>query len=336
MTIKDIAKECGVGLGTVSRVVNDQAGVSIATREKVQAVIKKYGFVLNQNAKLLKAQDRHTIVVLVKGSSSIWLNSLLECIQNRLLSSPYTVDVVFLDEYENEALQACKIFYEWKPVGMIFLGGAPDVYKEDFEKVQIPCVIISNQAHSVDNENLSSVSTDDCDSSAYMAKYLLENGHTSIGIIGGDLKSSDLSRRRYDNFKKVLDDNGIAFNHETQYATAKYSFEGGAEAAKVLMQRSPKITAIFTMSDVMAIGAIRSLKDMGYSVPDDVSITGFDGLDLSEYVCPRLTTIKQQKELLVQQGIEVLLDGIELHKQCEHIFVPFEFIEGESVCKLKK
>ena len=85
------------------------------------------------------------------------------------------------------------------------------------------------------------------------------------------------------------------------------------------------------MADVMAIGAIRALKDMGYSVPEDISVTGFDGLDLAKFYCPSLTTIQQKNELLVEQGLSLLLDRIEHHKPCKHILVPFEFIEGESV-----
>lgn len=334
MTIKDIARECGVGVGTVSRVLNEQPGVSVATREKVQTVIDKYGFVLNQNAKMLKAQERKTLVILVKGSSSLFLNSLLECIQKRLETLPYTADVVVLDEYDNEAQQACRIFYERKPVGMVFLGGSPDVYKEDFAKVQIPCVIISNQAYSVDNSNLSSVSTDDNEASKTIAEYLLKNGHRNIGIIGGDFETSEPSRRRYESFKKALDENEIPFDFEKNFVSAKYSFEGGAEAAKLLLARCPDITAIFTMSDVMAIGAIRTLNDLGHSVPKDISVTGFDGIDLAEYFSPRLTTIRQKKELLVEKGFSILLECIENNKSSAHTLVPFEFLKGESVRNL--
>lgn len=323
-----------MGVGTVSRVLNEQPGVSVATREKVQTVIDKYGFVLNQNAKMLKAQERKTLVILVKGSSSLFLNSLLECIQKRLETLPYTADVVVLDEYDNEAQQACRIFYERKPVGMVFLGGSPDVYKEDFAKVQIPCVIISNQAYSVDNSNLSSVSTDDNEASKTIAEYLLKNGHRNIGIIGGDFETSEPSRRRYESFKKALDENEIPFDFEKNFVSAKYSFEGGAEAAKLLLARCPDITAIFTMSDVMAIGAIRTLNDLGHSVPKDISVTGFDGIDLAEYFSPRLTTIRQKKELLVEKGFSILLECIENNKSSAHTLVPFEFLKGESVRNL--
>jgi len=138
MTIRDIARECGLGLGTVSRVLNNQPGVKESTREKVQSVVDKYGFVVNQNAKLLKEQGRKSVYLLVKGSSNVLLNLLLEIIQKRFEELPYNASVVVLNEYDNEALQACRICYEQKPLGLIFLGGNPDIYKEDFRKFKFP------------------------------------------------------------------------------------------------------------------------------------------------------------------------------------------------------
>ena len=128
MTIKDIARECGCAIGTVSRVLNNHPDVSEKTREKVLAVVHKHNFILNENAKLLKAQDCKMLKVLVKGTSNILLNSLLERIQKRMEQLPYTASVVVLDEYDNEAKAANRIYYEQKPVGIIFLGGSPDLF----------------------------------------------------------------------------------------------------------------------------------------------------------------------------------------------------------------
>lgn len=331
MTIRDIARECGLGLGTVSRVLNNQPGVKESTRGKVQSVVDKYGFVVNQNAKLLKEQGRKSVYLLVKGSSNVLLNLLLEIIQKRFETLPYNASVVVLNEYDNEALQACRICYEQKPLGLIFLGGNPDIYKEDFSKIQIPCVVITNQAIEVKNSNLSSVSTDDTRATEYSVEYLIKKGHKKIGVIGGELNESEVTRRRYASFCDVIKRHGLDFDFDRQYAVSKYSLDGGAEAACELMTKAPELTALYTMSDVMAIGAMRKLADMGYSVPKDISLMGFDGIPVSEYSCPRLTTIKQKRELLAQQGISILLECIESEEKSRHILLPFEFIEGESV-----
>jgi len=333
MTIKDIAKECGCAIGTVSRVLNNHPDVSEATRKKVMEVVEKYNFVLNTNAKLLKQQERKTIVVLVKGTSSILLNALLEKIQKKFEALPYNVDVVVLDEYDNEAQQANRIYYERKPLGIIFLGGNPERFQEDFGKIKIPCVLISNEAKNVENDYLSSVSIDNFDASYFLANNLIQQGHKKIGVIGGEL-SSDVSQRRYEGFATAMQDAELRFDLKNDYVTSKYSFEGGAEAAKKLISQKPDLTGIFTMSDVMAMGAIRQLKDLGYSVPDDISVVGFDGISLADYYCPRVSTIKQPEDELVEKGLDLLLNCIDNQSKPVHLHIPFEFITGESVKKI--
>lgn len=331
MTIKDIARECGVAVGTVSRVLNNHPDVSEKTREKVLAVVQKHNFILNTNAKQLKEQNRKTIVVIVKGTSSILLNSLLERIQKRIEPLPYNASVVVLDEYDNEAKAANRIYYEQKPVGIIFLGGSPDLFQEDFAKLLVPCVVISNEAQLIEGVLLSSVSTDNFTAAQYSANYLIQNGHEKIGVIGGDLGGSGITQRRYDGFLSAIQRAGLTFDYETAYVTSKYSFEDGAAAAKRLVEKFPDMTAIFAMSDAMAIGASRQLTDMGYKIPDDISIIGFDGISLADFYCPRLTTIRQLSDPLVDEGLRILLDSIENNALPVNKFIPFEFVQGESV-----
>ena len=334
MTIKDIAKECGCAVGTVSRVLNNHPDVSDATRQKVMEIVEKYGFVLNTNARILKAQSNKNLVIIVKGSCSILLNGLLEKCLKHIENTPYEVSVIVIDEYDNEAQRAIRVLGELKPMGIIFLGGCPDAYEEDFCNINVPCVLISAQADNVPNGNLSSVSTDGYMASGSSAKFLIYNGHTKIGVIGGELKSSALSRTRYQGFLDAIKAAGLSFDEEKQYVTSKYSFEGGACAAEALIKKFPDLTAIYTMSDVMAIGAMRRLKDMGYQIPQDISIIGFDGLSLADYCIPRLSTIKQLQDELVQKGMDVLLNCIERKASSVHIFTPYELIEGESVRKI--
>lgn len=333
MTIKDIAKECGCAIGTVSRVLNNHPDVSEKTRQKVMAVVEKHGFVLNTNAKQLKTQDRKNIVIIVKGASSTLLNGLLEKIQKKLEILPYTANVVILDENDNEGMVATRINFEQKPLGFIFLGGSPKKLRGDFEKVHIPSVLISNQAESLGNAYLSSVSIDNMKASFTSAEFLLKNGHRRIGVIGGAL-DSEISSTRYEGFLSALISAGVHFDFDHSYEIAKYSFEGGALAAKRLIEKNPDITAVFTMSDAMAIGACRAFRDLGYKVPENISVIGFDGLAISDYLCPRLTTIRQIEEELACEGLNVLLDSIENKASCCHKIVPFEFIEGESVKKI--
>ena len=331
MTIKDIAKECGCAIGTVSRVLNNHPDVSDKTREKVLSVVNKHNFVLNVNAKQLKAQGRKNIVVIVKGTQSPLLTSLLEGIQHKLEPLTYTVEVVVLDENDNEAVNAVRIYFEQKPIGFVFLGGSPDKYPADMEKIKVPCVLISNAAEDISFSNLSSVATDNTEASFFATQHLLNNGHTNIGIIGGNIDTSFVTKSRYEGFINAITQAKINFEYEKSYVFSKYSFQGGFEAVEELIKKNPDITAIYAMSDVMAIGACRKLTDMGIKVPEQISIIGFDGIELSSYTSPRLTTILQLKDELVEQGISILLDNIERNGKAIH---KFDFMEGESVKKI--
>ena len=331
MTIKDIARECGCGLGTVSRALNNKPGIKEETRQKILEVVEKHGFAINNHAKQLKAHDSMTIAIIIKGASNILLTSMLSVIQKKLETLPYTTSVTVIEEEDNEASVANHIYYEEKPIGIIFLGGNPDKYSEDFNKIKIPCVLISNEAENIENSNLSSVSTDNLIASEYSAKYLIDKGHRKIGIIGGNLNNSEITNKRYQGFLKTVKDAGLDFNFDKSYVAAKYTFEGGATAVKKLIEQNPDITAVWTMSDAMAIGAMRELQDLGYKVPEEISVIGFDGLPIAGYYTPRLTTIMQQEVELAEKGLDLLLGSIEDKAPAAHLLVPFKFIEGESV-----
>lgn len=331
MTIKDIAKLSGYAVGTVSRVLNNQPNVSEKARKTVLEVAEKYNFVRNTNAQLLKQQGRY-IAILVKGVSNILLNSILEIIQKKIGETIYTSSVFVLDEYDNEAKTALKIYYEKRPAGIIFLGGNPERYESDFNQIKVPCVLVTNQAANVTNKMLSSVGTDDVTASKRVTEYLIECGHKNIGVIGGDINNSEISERRYNGLMQAMKEHGLPFDFETQYQTAKYSFDGGARAAKAIIGKFDEVTAILSMSDVQAIGAIRQLNDMGLRVPNDISVTGFDGLPLTQYICPRLTTVRQFEQQLAECGTLALLRAInKKNEESAHILIPFELIKGESV-----
>ena len=331
MTIKDIAKECGCGVGTVSRALNNQPGVKEETRARILEVVNKHGFVINDYAKQLKATSSKTITIIVKGMSNSLLTDMLSIIQKKLETLPYNTNVIVIEEEDNEALVAKEVSSSQRPIGIIFLGGNPEKYKEDFMKINVPCVLISNEAEKIENSHLSSVSTDNMLAAYSSAKYLIDKGHKKIGIIGGNLSNSVITIKRYQGFLKAINESGLTFDEKSSYVSTKYSFQGGEEACEKLMEQRKDITAIWAMSDAMAIGAIRKLTDMGKKVPEDVSVIGFDGLPYSEYYSPRLTTIKQQSRELAEQGLDILLKTIEEKITSSHILLPFTFSEGETV-----
>jgi len=131
-------------------------------------------------------------------------------------------------------------------------------------------------------------------------------------------------------------ESGISFERERCYEPAKFSAEAGYDSARRLLERAPEITAVFALSDTVAIGAMRAAKDLGLSIPDDLSVIGFDGIEYSRYSVPRLTTVEQSSSLLAQRSVEDLLLRLNYPRPAVHEKIPFRIVEGESVKKPKK
>lgn len=335
MNIKDIAKLSGYGIGTVSRVLNNKPNVSSKAREEILKIAKEHNFIRNSNAQMLKQQGT-SIAILVKGVSNILLSNILELIQKILLDSEYTTSVTVLDESENEAKAAYRVYYSKKPAGIIFLGGSPEYFKDDFDKIKVPCVLITSQGKNINSDYLSSVSTDDVAAAKKMTEYLISCGHKKIAVIGGQLSDNvvSISERRYKGFLSAMKKHHLSFDQEKYYHSSKYSFDGGMLAAEELLNKTNDFTAVFAMSDVQALGAIRYFADKGYKVPEDISVSGFDGLPITQFTNPRLTTIKQISDRLAREGTKSLLNSLVNGTVAVHKLIPFELVEGESVKKI--
>lgn len=331
VTIKDIARESGYSVSTVSRVLNNRNDVSPDARKKIEEVVAKFNFVPNNNAKHLKQNNSKAIGVLVKGISNMLFASVVEEIQRMIEKTEYTLVVSYLDEDADEVEQAILLCRERKPLGLLFLGGNPEYFHREFSGVDVPCVLVTNRANEMHFENLSSVATDDIAAARCAVDQLFVAGHRRIGILGGDFDKSYTSHQRFLGCEQSFSEHGAVFDVEHCYEKARFSFGSACRAMKRLIGKFPDVTAVFAMSDVMAIGAIRALRDLGYRVPEDVSVIGFDGTSLAEYYNPKLATIKQQHQTLANRSIEILFGQIELKKEPIHEIVPFEFVNGESI-----
>ena len=334
MTIKDIAREAGYAVGTVSRVINNNPNVSPAARARIRAVIEKYNFRPNTNAKHLKQQASQGIAMIVKGTHNMLFALVLEKLQAQCGAAGYNSMVYYIDEQDNEVDRARQICREHKPHGVIFLGSDRNHFGPDLEELGVPCLLMTNSAAGEAIENLSSVSVDDAAAAARMVAYLLDHGHRRIAFIGGDLVTSQPSSARLSGCIGELSRHGMALNLAAQYVPARYTLPGGYAAMEQLLQTVPGMTAVFAFSDIMAIGAIRALRDHGLRVPEDVSVCGFDGIELAAYLAPRLTTIRQPADRMASRGVTMLVHCIEQHSGTVHELVPYELLEGESVLRL--
>ena len=161
MTIKDLANKTGYAVATVSRVLNNHPNVSEKARAVIMEAVEESGFQLNANAKQLKQQHATSILVLVKDTANELFSEQVETIRNYVSGTKYPIVVDYLDENANEVRRALWLCREKKPLGILFLGGNACNFRTDFEKIDVPCVVVANNMSRVDVPNLSSVSIDD-------------------------------------------------------------------------------------------------------------------------------------------------------------------------------
>ena len=334
MTIKDLSAQTGYSVGTISRVLNNQPNVSQKARDTILRAASDCGFTLNANAKQLKQQHSNTILVLVKGTHNKVFSLLVESIQDRIAETSYALVVDYMDEAENEVLRALQLIREKKPLGILFLGGNKEPFLADFDKIKLPCVLVTNDASQFPFPNLSSVSSDDKLAGRMAIEHLIALGHSKIAIIAGDHTHSDIGRLRYEGAMDAFLEHRISFDPETDCETVRYSCQDGYDAAQRLLERGRDFTAIFAMSDVMAVGAIRGLRDQGKRVPEDVSVVGFDGVELGEFFIPRLASISQNVEALADRSFRMLLENIEEHTTAHYEILPVQLLDRESARSL--
>ena len=330
MTIKDIARMSGVGVTTVSRVLNDHPDVSEETRRRVLAVVAEQGFQPNTNARHLKQQTSASIAIIVKGTMNMLFADLVERCQQLLQDAGQNAAVYYLDEDANEVVYAVQLCRERKPLGILFLGGDLEFFQAEFGHITVPCVLLTNSARELDFPNLSSLTTDDEEAAYRVVRYLADRGHKNIGLLGGNWSCTQISYRRVLGCQRAFDELSLPFDAR-RCEPCRYSFSDAYDTTKRLLGRCPELTALFCVSDVMAMGAIRAIHDLGRRVPRDISVVGYDGIPLSRFSVPRLTTVRQDTQQLARQGVDLLLRNLQRPRPPVHGVVPFELIAGESV-----
>lgn len=334
MTIKDLAALTGYSIGTVSRALNDHPNVSPKARYAILEAAKKHGFRFNPNAKNLKQQRSNDIIAVVKGTSNELFGSLIEVIQTLVAQTPYALVVDYIDEDLDEVRRAANLCREKKPRGVLFLGGNQDNFRNGFSEIDVPSVLVTNGAEQLSFENLSSVTSDDYQGGLLAVEHLISLGHRKFVVIGGDRQVSDITGLRYQGCIEGFRKNGIEFNEDKGYEDIRFSYNDGYRAMKRLLAGGVEFTAVFAMADVIAVGAIRDLRDAGKWVPEDVSVVGFDGLEIGTYTVPRLDTVVQDVEKLATRSVQILLEQIAGQRTCYHEMIPVFGKWRESTRKL--
>ncbi|MDY2630408.1 MAG: LacI family DNA-binding transcriptional regulator [Clostridium sp.] len=332
MNIRDIARIAGVGVSTVSRVINNHPDVKEQTRERVLEIIRENNYIPNNSARNLKKNNTKNIGVLIKGVFNPFFSEMLDLISKRISKAGYSMILEHHDYLsDDEMSNLISIIKEKRLQGVICLGGNfTEVKNDDFDEINVPVVLTSiNHKYGKELSKFSSVSIDN-EKSAYSAtKYLIDCGHKNIAIILGDEYDIGISYRREAGYLKALNDNGIQFNKEYRIL-GNYNYRGAYDKTIKFLEDHNEVTAIFAISDIMAVGCAKAIKDKGLVVGKDISIMGFDGMDISEFYNPTITTVIQPKVEMAKISVDLLLDLMANKTENKHIILNTELIIRES------
>lgn len=342
MTIKDIAKRCGVGVSTVSRAINDHPNINQATKEKVMAVIRETGFVPNNSARNLKRIEANCIAVLIKGIKNPFFSSVIQIIEEYSKEQHFTMVMQHVEAYESELDVALELVKEKRLRGIIFLGGdyVHDPHKLKMLNVPFVFSTIGTVSQETAQKNYSNVSVDDRAESRKMTEYLLGLGHTKIALITENSQGESVGRLRLLGYADALKEHGIAFRQELIREITDendpYSMENGYRVTKELLASGESFSAVYAIADTLAIGACRALFEAGKRIPEDVSVAGFDGIPLGEYFIPKLTTMRQPVEAMADRTVKLLFEILEGKAEHEHLVFPAVLQVRESTARIEE
>jgi LacI family transcriptional regulator len=306
-TIYDVAKRAGVGVGTVSRVLNNSSQVSEATRQKVLAAIEELDYHPSPIAQRLSLRKTFTIGVITPFFTRPAFVERLRGVEAALTESEY--DLVLFNVETTDKRDAC---FRELPIsqrfdGLLIIALPPtDEDVVHFQQADIPIILIDAY-----HPALSHVVIDDIEGGYKATKHLIELGHTRIAYISDPLESPfrfTSSPHRYQGYRQALDEAGIPLRPE-YHRRAEHGEEQARNMTYHLLNLDEPPTAIFAASDTQAMGVIQAARDTGLRIPDNLSVIGYDDIQAAKYM--GLTTVRQLFFESGQRGVELLLETLE-------------------------
>jgi LacI family transcriptional regulator len=337
-TIKDVAKEANVSIATVSLVLHKHSRISLTTSQRVNKVIKKLNYHPSRNARGLVSQKTGNIGFILREDhflrseafyTRIFLGTEFEAREYEY----YILLTTIPSNYSNKN-RPPRFILEKNVDGIIISGKVPDSIINQVEKYNLPIVFVDYYPPS---KNYSVVLIDNINGGMAATRHLIKLNHKMIGFIAGDISHPSINDR-FRGYSMAIENSGLeVFKKNYIIDEDDTTRENGYNAAKKLFKQNKTVTAIFACNDAMAIGAMQFIKENGLSVPEDISVIGFDDVEADVSIDPPLSTVRVPK---YEMGIEVMKLMSDLLKNDKgtkkKVLIPVELVERKSTAELKK
>ena len=320
ITIRDVARQAGVSVATVSRVLNNSALVSPDTREAVMKAVAQLGYRPNANAQALATQVSDTIGVVVMDVSDAFFGALVKAVDT--VAQQHQKYVLIGNSYHEAEKErnAIEVLIRQRCSALIVHSKAlSDAELGDFMQL-IPGMVLINRI--VPGFAHRCVGLDNVSGALMATRMLLNHGHQRIGYLSSNHGIEDDELRR-EGWSKALQEQGI-IAPESWIGSGSPDMQGGEAAMVELLGRNLGLTAVFAYNDSMAAGALTTLKDNGIAVPQHLSLIGFDDIPISRYTDPQLTTVRYPIMSMAKLATELALQGAagKLDSEASHCFMP--------------
>ena len=337
VTIYDIANATGVSAPTVSKALNGTGHISVKTRDFILAKAKELGYEPNSVARSLATKRTYLIGVIYddpsmqRGFNHPVFSGVLNKFRESVEAAGY--DIIFLSCHTKLSYKAHASFRAVEGIAIINADSRLNKEMSALSGIGIPCVSTNASI-----PGICTIVTDNKKAGYKAAEYLVSKGHKKIGFLSApNDEYLPASKERYEGFCQYLSEAGISIDDSYYQECEYWTVPSGRDAFKKLYKRHPDMTAVFAVSDLIAMGVMNYSRDVGIKIPQDLSILGFDDDRVSEYTTPRLTTFRQDSEGIASLAADLLLQhmvGLPVPNKLIHL--PCEFIERDSVIDISK
>lgn len=332
MTIKDVAREANVSVATVSYVLNGKDNISSDTQQRVRNAVTKLGYVTNLSARSMTTNESRLIGVVIPQTEpgerllfhNAFYSEMVGSIEYHARQQGYHILITGSNADEDYL----RIVKQRDLEGLIIVGIYPDAFYSELKKSQIPIVLVDSYCQDFYFHN---VQINDRYGGYLATRHLLECGHREIAMVTSELRSGGVSDSRFNGYKDALLEYGVPFRKEYVYE-ANVDFESAKEQARKIVNSKQPVTAVFAYADLMAVGLIKEFSNLGIRVPEDISIVGFDDLDLARLCIPSLTTVHQDIQEKGAKAVGILLSDIKGTSQGkQEVVLPISLVSRDSV-----
>jgi LacI family transcriptional regulator len=335
ITLNDIARKAGVSVTTVSRVLNKKSKkyrIAETTENRVLAVARELNYLPNQLARGLRLKKTQTIGLIVPDISNPFFAHVTRMIQKYAQDAGYSLIVCNTDESLESEIQQVNLLRGKGVDGYIIMPvGLEQAHIVELVESNKPLVFLDRY---FTNLNANAVIVDNYSGTYKGTEYLIQNGHRDIAIIQG-LPNTSTNTARVRGYREALANHGIPVN-ERYLVGNDFRKDNGYIETKILLGSDRPPTAIFTMSDLITLGALEAIYEQGMQIPDDISIIAFDDIDFAPFLKAPLTAVRQPKELMGRVAVKLLIEDIKMRGKSskQSIVLKPDLVFRESVRNL--